>query len=74
MAWTKERIDDVFTYHPPEHDQIPRYENIREGAKAFAEILIQNTYPGADQHAAMRLLRECCFTANASVALRGQLS
>ena len=68
---TREQINEIFTYHPPKDDQPTRYSQIREGAKAFAHILVQNTKPGADQSAAIRKLRECVMTANASVALEG---
>jgi len=62
-------IDDLFTYHPPKPDQIPRYEAIREAARVFARVLEQNTPSSADQTAAIRKLRECVMTANASIAL-----
>lgn len=64
-------IEDIFTYHRPEGDQPAKYEAIREGAKAFAKILVANTPKCADQSAAIRLLRESVMTANAAVALKG---
>lgn len=72
MAFDRARIDDLFSYHPPEPEQVAHYEAIREGAKAFATILAAHTPQGADQTAAMRKLRECVMTANAAVALKGQ--
>lgn len=72
MGYDKDKIDDLFSYHAPEPDQIPRYENIRAGAKAFAQILVANTPQSADQTASVRKLRECVMTANASIALKGQ--
>ena len=66
-------IDHIFTYHTPKPDQIPRYNNIREKAKEFAEVIISNTPPGPDQSAAIRHLRECVMTANASIALKGMI-
>lgn len=71
-GYTEEALDDVFSYHKPEPDQIPRYEAIREAARTFAHVLLQNTPASADQTAAIRLLRECVMTANASVALKGK--
>lgn len=62
-------IDDIFQYHPPTGDQPQRYEAIREGARAFAKILVKNTPEGADQAAAVRHLREAVMTANAGIAL-----
>jgi hypothetical protein len=62
-------VDDIFTYHAPHGDQPERYEKIRAAAKAFAHVIIDNTKPCADQAAAIRLLRECVMTSNASIAL-----
>lgn len=69
MPFTPEEIDDIFTYHAPKGDQPQRYQSIREGARVFAQILVLNTKPSADQSAAVRLLRESVMTANASIAL-----
>jgi hypothetical protein len=65
-------LDDIFTYHPPTPEQLRSYEAVREGAKAFAKIIIDNTLPSADQSAAIRKLRESVMTANASIALSGK--
>jgi hypothetical protein len=65
--------EHVFVYHRPTAEQAAAYEAIRDGAKAFAYILLQNTPECADQSAALRLLRECVMTANASIALEGRL-
>lgn len=69
MPFTKDDISDLFTYHAPKDDQPQRYQTIRDAAKEFAECLIENTQPCADQTAAIRLLRQCVMTANASIAL-----
>ena len=66
-------IENIFTYHAPEGDQPKRYEAIREGAKLLATIIVNNTPPCADQTAAIRKLRECVMTANASIALKGSV-
>lgn len=68
----KDQIGDLFSYHPPTPDQIPKYEAIRAAAKVFALVLIENTPQSADQTAAIRLLRSCVHTANGAVALKGQ--
>jgi hypothetical protein len=62
-------LENIFTYHAPRPDQIPRYEAIRRSALSFAKLLIANTPICADQTAAIRKLRECVMTANASIAL-----
>lgn len=69
MPFTPEDIQELFTYHAPKPGQPERYEAIRTAARAFASVLIENTVPSADQSAAIRALRECVWTANASIAL-----
>lgn len=68
---TGQTIEEIFTYHAPEPDQIPKYEEIREAAKTMAKVILSNTPPCADQSAAIRLLREAVMTANAAIALKG---
>lgn len=63
MAFDKDKIDDLFSYHAPEPDQIPRYDAIRAAAKTFAAVLVANTPQSADQTAAIRKLRESVMTA-----------
>lgn len=67
----KEYIEQVFTYHRPTEAQIPRYEAIRNAAKAFAEVLMQNCPTSADKSHAIRLIRTAVMFANASIALDG---
>lgn len=62
-------VDHLFTYHPPTGDQPQRYNSIREAARVFAHVILLNTKPGADQSAAIRLLRESVMTANSAIAL-----
>lgn len=72
MAVDFEKVEDVFTYHPPEsQDQLDAYNQIREAAKAFVYVILRNTPICADQQAAIRLVREGVMTANAAVALKG---
>ena len=66
-------IENIFTYHSPRPDQIPKYEAIRAAAKNLGKVIVENTPPSADQTAAVRLLRESVMTANAAIALDGQL-
>lgn len=66
---TRAEIENIFTYHAPRGDQPERYEKIRQAARAMGIVIIDNTQPSSDQSAAIRLLRECVMTANASIAL-----
>lgn len=65
------KIDNVFSYHSPATEQIPKYEALRASAKAFAECVIEHCPSSADRTAALRKIREAVMTANASVALDG---
>lgn len=69
---TKEDIEVLFTYHAPEGKQFRQYDNIRKAAKEFANIILDNTDTSPDQSTAIRKLRGCVMTANASVALHGK--
>lgn len=66
---TKENVGEVFTYHAPQGDQESRYHAIREQARMLAYAILSYTKTGPDQQAALRKLRECVMTANASIAL-----
>lgn len=69
---TKDQIDDLFSYHPPTDDQIPKYEAINKAAKEFARVIDANCPASADRTAAVRLVQQARMTANASVALDGR--
>ena len=71
-TFTIEAIADIFTYHSPTPDQVPKYERLRTAARDFATVLVDCTPSSADQTAALRLLRQAVMTANASIALEGK--
>jgi len=66
---THDDIKHIFKYHAPSLEQVAKYAAIREAAKELAYTIIDNTSEGPDQSAAIRKLRECVMTANASIAL-----
>jgi hypothetical protein len=68
---TKSQIDNWFKYHAPNSSQLPKYEKIREAARVFATVIIENTPASADQTAAIRKVREATMTANAAIACEG---
>ena len=70
--FTEEVLLDIFTYHKPEPEHLPKYEAIRNAALEFAKVLVANTPASADQTFAIRLLRESVMTANASIATGGK--
>ena len=61
-------IDNLFTYHAPSLEDLPKYRAIREAGRYFARVLVAMTPAGADQCAAVRKVREAVFTANAAIA------
>jgi len=67
-----EKLEQIFTYHAPTGPvQLEAYQAVREAALMFARVIVVNTPRSSDQSAAIRLLRECVMTANASIALDG---
>jgi hypothetical protein len=64
-------LAELFRYHPPTPDTLPKYAAINQAAKNFAEIVLANCPGSADRSAAIRLIRDARMTANASVALNG---
>lgn len=72
MAFTDAQLDDMFTYHAPTSDQLPKYAAINAAAKAFAMVVRDNTSPSADQSAAIRHIRDARMAANSAVALEGR--
>lgn len=66
-------LDDVFTYHAPEPDDVRAYQAIREDAKQLARTIMLNVPSCADRTAAIRKLREAVMTANAARALKGRV-
>ena len=73
MPVTLENVEDVFTYHAPDADQIVRLQRVREDAKQLAITALRNCPQCADTQAGMRLLREAVMTFNAAIALKGQV-
>jgi len=64
-------LEDIFSYHKPTDETIPKYLKLRQAALSFASEIDALCPPGPDRTAAIRLVREAVMTANASVALNG---
>jgi len=65
---TAKEIDNWFSYHTPNQEQINKYQVIRNTARSLAMVILDNTPSCADQTAAIRKLREAVMTANAAIA------
>ena len=66
-----EILAELFKYHPPTPETLPKYAAINQAAKNFAEVVLQNCPGSSDRSAAIRLIRDARMTANAAVALNG---
>lgn len=71
MTISPQDLDNWFTYHSPTDDQLPKYQAIRDAAKALASTIVANTPSSADQTAAVRKVREAAMTANQAIACGG---
>ncbi len=71
MPVNTQNLDDVFTYHAPKGNQPDQYAKIREAAKHFAAVALENTPQCADQQAGIRHIREAMMTFNAAIATEG---
>lgn len=63
-----QELSNLFRYHAPLPGQAQKYERLRAAALTFAQAVIAETPPSADQTAAIRKVREAVMTANASIA------
>jgi hypothetical protein len=66
-----EILAELFSYHPPNSETLPKFAAINQAAKNFAEVILQNCPPSADRSDAIRKIREARMTANAAVGLNG---
>lgn len=70
---TKEDLENWFQYHAPANgSEIEKYSKIRDKAKEFAQVVLENTPGCPDQTVAIRKIREAVMTANASIACGGK--
>jgi hypothetical protein len=72
MAITREDLEIWFTYHAPSSIEKEKYELIRNAAREFAEVILGNTPPSADQTVAIRKVREATMCANSAIACGGK--
>lgn len=62
------RIDNDFTYHPPQPDQVERYNNIRESSRNYAHFLVDACPPSRELSVALTNLDAVVMNANAAIA------
>jgi hypothetical protein len=67
----EEILAELFKYHPPTADALPKYAAINQAAKNFAEVILQNCPSCSDRSAAINCIRMARMIANAAIALNG---
>lgn len=67
----EEILAELFKYHAPTDETIPKFAAINQAAKNFAEVVLQNCPRGQDRRRAIDMIRDARMVANASVALNG---
>ncbi len=65
-------VENIFTYHPPQPEQIDRYTVLRAAAKEVAWIILGACPESREREQALTKLEEAIFWANASVARNGK--
>ncbi len=63
-------LDKRFTYHAPQAGQVPRYEEIRQGAKVIAEMWVDLCPESRELSVALTHLETAVMWANAAIARR----
>jgi hypothetical protein len=63
----------VFSHHHATPEKLANYEAIHQGAKVFAQLILDRVPEGADRVTALRLLREASMMACAAISLDGRL-
>ena len=71
MAIDQQHVERYFADHTPRDDQKKQYKKIRNAAKAFAMVILDNTPSSADQSCAIRHVRDACSAANMAIACGG---
>ncbi len=64
----KKDIDKRFTYHPPEGNDWEKYQEIRQAARDFAQLINELCPAGREKSLAIIKLEESVMWANAGIA------
>jgi hypothetical protein len=64
-----DRIANRIRYHAPRTEQLAKYQALRDGALAFATVLIRNCPDNQDREGALQILEHALMIANKSIAL-----
>lgn len=61
-------LNAAFTYHPPKPDQIPKYNEIRDAAREFAEMILGECPSSRERSLALTALENAVMWANAAIS------
>lgn len=62
------QVENAFTYHSPNADQVVRYKEIRDTAKNLAVVVLKLSPPSREQSLALTALEEAVMWTNAAIA------
>lgn len=62
------QLENSYTYHAPKEDQPERYVLIREAAKTFALVILENSPTSREQSIAMTDLEKVVTMVNKAIA------
>ena len=68
---TEKEIRELFEYHPPNAETIPKFKEVTEACIAAAIVIDRVCPPSADRTAAIRHLQDARMSANCSIANNG---
>ena len=68
QAEKRAQVEHNFTYHKPKPEQQPKYEQLRELAKALGLAIVELTPASREQSLALTDLEDCIMHANAAIA------
>lgn len=68
-----DQLANWFTHHPPKDDQdMRRYQEIRNGGRELAELILDECPISPERDAALQKIREAVMWANAAIACNGK--
>lgn len=67
-----ESAGDCFTYHPWNHEQVERGNEVRVALQHAYEVVIANCPASPDRSAALRKIREARMDANSAITHEGK--
>lgn len=68
MSREQAQVENSFTYHPPQPNQIPRYGALRAQGYQMALVLMELVPPSRERSLAITKLEECIMWANKGIA------